>query len=80
MDVEGLQKARDIRVHRRVLLVDKWQERVVETLKKRKMGSHQVGEVSGKPQEEGREKGDVGQSRIGDWKDRSQNDKEDPSL
>lgn len=47
IDVEGLQRARDIRVQRRAILAKKWQERIVETLKKRRMGPHQAGAVSG---------------------------------
>ena len=57
--MEGLNKARDFRAQRRALLADKWQARVIQTLKKRNMGPHQVGAVSGKPQEEGGEKEDA---------------------
>jgi len=56
MDVEGFKKARDVRAQRRAFLADKWEVRVVQTLKKIKMGPHQVGAVSGKPQEEWGEK------------------------
>jgi len=47
MDIEGLLRSRDIRVQRRTLLAENWQERVIEALKKRHMGPHQVGAVSG---------------------------------
>lgn len=53
---------------------------MVQTLKKRKMGPHQVGAMSGKPQEEGRGKEDAGKRKIGNRRYRSQEDEEDPSL
>lgn len=79
MDVEGLKKARDVRAQRRELLVDKWKARVVQTQKKINMGTHQVAEVLGKPQDGGGEKEDVGQSQIGDRRCGSQKYGEGPT-
>ena len=54
--------------------------RVVQTLKNRRMGPHQVGAVSGSSKGRKSIEEVVGQDKNGDRKDRSQNNKEGPSL
>lgn len=80
MDVEGLWKDRNVRAQRRVLLVDKWQAREVQTLKKRRIGPHQIGAVSRRLEEGKRMEQDVGQDRNVDGKNRSQDNDEDSPL
>lgn len=43
MDVKDFNKVRDVRAKIRAFLVDKWQSRVIQSLRKNRMGSHQVG-------------------------------------
>lgn len=63
-----------------MLLADKWQARAVQTLKKRRMGPHQVGAMSGSSEEGKRMEEDAGEDRNVDGKNISQDNGEDSPL